>query len=498
MYATNLFLDQVLTWWNNQVQTLGDDAAYSLSWLELKELMIAEYCPASEVQKLETEFWNLTMVGPDVAGYTSRFHDLSRLVPRLVTPESKKVERYLFGLAPQIRGMVTASKPTTMREAIDLALSLTEDAIRMGTLIRKVSGLKLTESSSVEGKNLGTSSAVGSSEQGNRPRFGKRKRDERKKDGSSGSGKKGKGYVATGRGNNGKQGYQGKNEVICGKCRRSGHKTEDCRSGAPKNSGARPCFSCGSLDHWKRDCPKLNNQARGRAFVIGAGDARQDPNVVTGTFPLNGHYASVLFDTGADFSFVSVEFKRLLGLKTSKLDTPYSIELANGKTIETREVAKDCKLDLCGHEFDIELLPVVLGSFDIVVGMDWLSAHRAVVVCNDKVIQVPLASGETLSIQGERRGTPLRIITSMKARKCLRKGLVAFLAHVVDKKADERKLEDIPIARDFPDVFPEDLPGLPPPRQVEFRIDLVPGAAPVARSPYRLAPSEMQELSEQL
>ena len=86
----------------------------------------------------------------------------------------------------------------------------------------------------------------------------------------------------------------------------------------------------------------------------------------------------------------------------------------------------------------------------------------------------------------------------MKAQKCLRKGYHAFLAHVVEKKSDERKLEDIPIVRDYPKVFPEDLPGLPPPRQVEFRIDLVLGAAPIARSPYRLAPSEVQELSKQL
>ena len=180
MYSTNLFLDQALTWWNGQVQSLGDDSAYSLSWTELKELMIAEYRPASEVQKLETEFWNLTMMGADVTGYTSRFHDLARLVPRLVTPENNKIERYLFGLAPQIRSMVTASKPTTMRAAIDLALSLTEDAIRMGTLIRQVSGLKISEASSVEAKNQGTSSAVVSNDQGNKPRFGKRKRDEGK------------------------------------------------------------------------------------------------------------------------------------------------------------------------------------------------------------------------------------------------------------------------------------------------------------------------------
>jgi len=98
----------------------------------------------------------------------------------------------------------------------------------------------------------------------------------------------------------------------------------------------------------------------------------------------------------------------------------------------------------------------------------------------------------------EKHDTPLRIISCMEAQKCLRKGCVAFLAHVVDRKAEERKAEDIPLVKEYPEVFLEDLPGLPPQRQVEFRIDLVPGAAPVVKAPYRLASSEMQELSIQL
>ena len=103
--------------------------------------------------------------------------------------------------------------------------------------------------------------------------------------------------------------------------------------------------------------------------MIGAGDARQDPNVVTGTFLLNGIYASVLFDSGADFSFISLDFKCLMGLKTSKLGRRFEIKLANGKNIITNEVARGCRLTLCEHDFDIDLLPVGLGSFDVVEGM---------------------------------------------------------------------------------------------------------------------------------
>ncbi|GJV18458.1 putative reverse transcriptase domain-containing protein [Tanacetum coccineum] len=112
-------------------------------------------------------------------------------------------------------------------------------------------------------------------------------------------------------------------------------------------------------------------------------------------------------------------------------------------------------------------MPIKLGSFDVVIGMDWLSKYHARIICDEKVIHIPI-NGETLIIR------------------------------VMEKKSDEKRLEDIPVVREFPEVFPKDLPGLPPVRQVEFQIDLIPGTTPVARAPYRLAPSEMQELSNQL
>ncbi|KAM0051849.1 putative nucleotidyltransferase, Ribonuclease H [Helianthus debilis subsp. tardiflorus] len=188
----------------------------------------------------------------------------------------------------------------------------------------------------------------------------------------------------------------------------------------------------------------------------------------------------------------------MVGLTASKLDVPYSIKLANGKLVEADEVIRGCVIELGGHEFTLDLLPVELGSFDVVVGMDWLSSNKAEVVCHEKTIRIPMADEEMIVVHGEKRDTPLRIISCLKARKCLQKGCVAFLAHIMDKEAAVPKIEDIPVVKEYPEVFPEDLPGLPPQRQVEFHIDLAPGAAPVAKAPYRLAPSEMQELSTQL
>ncbi|GJU13998.1 putative reverse transcriptase domain-containing protein [Tanacetum coccineum] len=142
-------------------------------------------------------------------------------------------------------------------------------------------------------------------------------------------------------------------------------------------------------------------------------------------------------------------------------------------------------------------MPIELGSFDVIIGMEWLSQHNAKIICGEKVVHIPI-DNETLVIRGDRSGTRLNIISCVKTQKYIKRGCCTFLAHITEKKSEEKRLEDVPIVRDFPEVFPEDLPGLPPPRQVEFQIELVPGAAPVARAPYRLAPSEMQELSNQL
>ncbi|KAD6453304.1 hypothetical protein E3N88_08009 [Mikania micrantha] len=238
--------------------------------------------------------------------------------------------------------------------------------------------------------------------------------------------------------------------------------------------------------------------AKGRAFVIGSGEAKDDPNIVTGTFLLNNVYASILFDTGADRSFISSEFSELLDITPTPLDYKYTVELADGKLIETQHIFRGCVMALAGHELEIDLMPVTLGSFDVVVGMDWLSANQAEIVCNEKIVRVTLQNGEQISIQGERRGVPLNIMSCMKANKYLQKGYTAILALIAEQPKKERKIEDIAVVRDFPEVFPEDLPGLPPKRQVEFQIDLIPGAAPIAKAPYRLAPTEMQELSNQL
>ncbi|KAD6453924.1 hypothetical protein E3N88_08630 [Mikania micrantha] len=270
----------------------------------------------------------------------------------------------------------------------------------------------------------------------------------------------------------------------------------------PYNGSLPKCNKCNYHHHGNCNvCNKCKNMDTLRSNVDltqGNHGTRNDPHVVTGRFLVNDHFASILFDTGVDKSFVSNEFKQLLGKEHKTLKDSFITELANGDTLETRNIIEGCTLNINKHMLSLDLIPIDLGSFDIVVGMDWLSKHKAEIVCHERVIRVPLDNGEILVIHGERPGRSLQLISCMKARKYLRKQYMAFLAHVTDKKGKEKQLQDILVVKEFPKVFPEDLPGVPPPRQVKFWIDLVPRPAPIAKSPYRLAPAKMQELSSQL
>ncbi|GKF29643.1 putative reverse transcriptase domain-containing protein, partial [Tanacetum coccineum] len=329
-----------------------------------------EFCPNHEMQNLETELWNHAIVRAGHAAYTDRFHELARLVPHLVTPKNRKIERYVYGLASQIRKMVEVTEPKTMQKAVQISGALTDEAFRNGS-IKKV-------------KKRGN---VGE------PSKDKNGRDDNKRT------RTGNSFATTanpvGRENIGAwpkctncNSYHAPGGPCrtCFNCNRPGHLAKDCR-GVPRNVNPvnarnptiRACYEYGSTDHLKPACPRLNraqgpggncpnqvvannggqghrnqgNQARGWAFMLGAEEARQDPNIVTGTFTLNNQFATTLFESGADYSFVSTTFIPLLGIEHSELGFRYEIEIASGQLVEIDKVIKGCKLEIEGHVFDI-------------------------------------------------------------------------------------------------------------------------------------------------
>ncbi|GJU76122.1 putative reverse transcriptase domain-containing protein [Tanacetum coccineum] len=377
-----------LTWCKTKVATMGLETVNQMPWTKMKQLMTAEFCLIEEIQRMEHELWNLKVKEYDIVAYTQRFNELALMCPRMVEPERVKVDAYIRGLMDNIKGEVTSSKPADLNESVRMSHKLMEQKSQArNERILEGKKRKITKSKEMREPWLP-------------PTDGKLPLYERC-------------FTR----------HVGQCTIKCHKCGKVGHKARYCREkSVATGANTQPiwtCYDCGEQGHTRNRCPKKVKQeevreVHGRAYAIKDAEPK-GPNVVTGTFLLTNRYASVLFNAGSDRSFVNTRFSSLLDIKPIKIKDSYEVELADGRVVSMNTILKSYTLSLVNHIFEIDLMPIELGKFDVIIGMDWLVKHDAV----------------------------------------YRLGRKLFFVYL-------------------------------------------PGAAPVARAPYRLAPSEMKELSVQL
>ncbi|GJX46723.1 reverse transcriptase domain-containing protein [Tanacetum coccineum] len=446
-FASSTLLDGALTWWNVYVRSITLDTTHATPWSDFKAMFIQKYCPRNKVKQMENE---LMVPNPD-----------------------RLLEHYIEGLPLNIKGNVTLSKPVDLHEAIEMAQGLMYQVVQ-----------ELGENSGDKRKWNGNH--YNNTNPNTTSNLNPNKCPETARVFTAGQDCRALPRPASQRGPR-SQGGQG-SDVTCFGCGEKGHYKNKCPSNGSQGRGNQIRGNQLNPQNNQRQNPgnpKGNNQAStntqgghrapGKVYHLCTEAAVNDNNIVNGTFLINNVYASVLFDTGADRSFVSSTFSEYINIPPTALDADYNVELIDRKSLTTNTILKGCTINLQNHLFKIDLLLIELGSFDVIVGIDWMAEHHGEVVCYKKYVRVPYGN-DMLIIQGERSG--------VENKSRLEKE---------ETEASEKPIEDVPVVRDFPEVFPEDLPGLPRTRQVEFHIELIPGAAPVARAQYLLAPADRDE-----
>ncbi|KAG8473004.1 hypothetical protein CXB51_034923 [Gossypium anomalum] len=243
---------------------------------------------------------------------------------------------------------------------------------------------------------------------------------------------------------------------------------------------------------------KSEARAPARTYAIKAREDALSPDVITGIFSFYDVNVITLIDPGSTHSYVCM--KLVFSMNIPVENTEFMIRVSNplGKCVIIDKVCKNCPLMIRGHYSPADLMWLPFDEFDVILGMDWLTLHDAIINCKENVIELKCENGKILRVEPDKSEALSSMISSMSAQRYLRKGYEAYLAYAINTKEVEKKVELVLVVCEFADIFPEELPGLPPVREVEFGIDLIQGTAPISIAPYRMAPAELKELKSQL
>ncbi|XP_075483853.1 uncharacterized protein LOC142524010 [Primulina tabacum] len=466
--------DKAGKWW--EAISPAMTAARPMTWQRFREAFLKQYYPAKVRLQKVSEFENFTQT-PDmsVVEYTSQFNALGYYASAIMADEVLKLHRFKKGLNSRIQSALAVYQPANFSDL-------------MGAAIRAETDIQSREKENKNKRPMNSQSS--------------RSNQTFEKPNQSGGPSKGPSPASS---------YQDIKPCPTCHLRHLG----ECR----RNSGV--CFGCGKAGHRIAECPTAANQAsesnKGtgpnsvanpnkpkeskpnvRVFAMTQEEADDVNEVVSGTILIQKVHAYALFDCDATHSFVSKRLAKKLGLKPELLAEPFRIATPTNKAIETHEIHKNCLISIGNQTFSADLIQLVMADFDIILGMDWLARNNAIVDCKRKRVKLRTPNQEEIVYHGKSKERK-SLLSASQAWKAMKSGEDIYLATISEVQGEvELKIEDIPVVCEFPDVFPEELPGIVPDREVEFEINLVPGAAPISKAPYRMALAELKELKEQL
>ncbi|KAL0551996.1 hypothetical protein IC582_011089 [Cucumis melo] len=435
--AVFMLTDRGTTWWETTERMLGGDVS-QITWQQFKESFYAKFFSASLRDAKRQEFLNLEQGDMTVEQYDAEFDMLSRFAPEMIATEAAELISLLEASDWTFRVCSELSDPLLM--PMHCAWQWISVYRRGPTRLRPLVEKPFEAGEAARGKPLCTT--CGKHHLG-RCLFGTR---------------------------------------TCFKCRQEGHTADRCPlrvTGIAQNQGA-------GAPH------------QGRVFATNRTEAEKAGTVVTGTLPVLGHYALVLFDSGSSHSFISSAFVSHARLEVEPLHHVLSVSTPSRECMLSKEKVKACQIEIVGHVIEVTLVVLDMLDFDVILGMDWLAANHASIDCSRKEVTFNPPSMASFKFKGGGSKSLPQVISAIRASKLLSQGTWGILASVVDTRETDVSLSSEPVVRDYPDVFPEELPGLPPHREVEFAIELEPGTVPISRAPYRMAPAELKELKVQL
>ncbi|XP_047952402.1 uncharacterized protein LOC125197962, partial [Salvia hispanica] len=514
--VTHQLIEAADFWWDTRTKTLTRDQVEAMTWEDFKTELYNKYVPKSYRKAKASEFHNLTQGRMTVTEYDRALNSMTRYAPDQVDTDEKLSDKFREGLRSEIKMSLASRGRLTYAKALALALDI--EAAMPKERAKENSTPSLPPSHHSREKRKWEDSRNfydGKRHQSNQHRS------------QHGGGQ----HTSSQRGEYrprapqcnvcskyhfGECRYQ--NVVKCYTCGGNGHYSRECAnnkvgSGSRQNdqgsrqpSRAPQNESRGNRDQSSRQQqphrPRLPPQARAFALEQKKPKKEQDEREkgnLTGMGEILNTPVVVLFDTGASHSFISELCVHTLGLSTSESEHRMMVSSPVGGTIEISRTCSNIEivlgeLKIVAHDLQV----MAMKDTDVILGMDWLAANYATIRCKERQISLQAPGKEPIVYHGISRNRRTAIISALQATAMMRKGRPAYLVYLHGDENDERRVEDVAVVREFPDVFPEVLPGPPPDRQLEFTIDLEPGAAPVSKAPYRMAPKELEELKIQL
>nr|XP_027071972.1 uncharacterized protein LOC113696787 [Coffea arabica] len=459
----------------------------------------------------EDDFIKCKQGAMSVAEYEVQFTKLSRFAPELVTTEQRRVRRFVQGLNVEIQEGLAAVRIDTFADAVEKAQRVEVARAQVKSFQAKKRFAPNSSREPTYGNAPPTKmgrGTIGVNSPG-APRGGQARGNGARNAGGQNNGTR-MGPIGRGQPRNTSQGGRAiVPQMNCAFCKKPCHTIDGCW----KKQGK--CLRCGSSEHQIAGCPKMqegsNPNARpntsggsrptvpARVYAIDDQPVPDSSEVVEGTLPIFHRLAKVLIDPGATHSFVNPSFMSGIDVKPVRL--PFDLEVRTpmgNKKIIASLAYKNCEFWIGKRKMLVDLISLDIKGYDVIIGMDFLGQYHAKLDCRAKVVEFCISGEATLRLDVKGRLASSAMISGIRARKMLSKGAQGFLAFMINAPSDRAKLEDVPVVQEFPDVFPEELKTLPPEREVEFRIDLVPGTAPISKTPYRMAPAELKELKIQL